>query len=62
MTATESTIYLLTCFDVDGNETERLVSAESRAAGLSHAVKLNKASPVDVARVLGAGGKVEQAE
>ena len=62
MPATEKTIYLLTCIDVDGKETERLVEAESRAAGLAHVAKLNKASPADVARVLGAGGKVEQAE
>jgi len=62
MTATELSIYLLTTFDAEGKETERLVSAASRAAGLAHVAKLNKASPQDVARVLGAGGKIEQAE
>ena len=60
--ATEKTIFLLTCFDAEGAETERLVFAESRSAGLAHVAKLNKASPADVARVLGAGGKVEEAE
>ncbi len=59
---TESTLYLLTCFDAEGKESERLVSAASRAAGLAHVAKLNKASPADVARVLGAGGKVEEAQ
>lgn len=61
MPATEKTIFLLTCFDSEGTETERLVEAESRNAGLAHVAKLNKASPADVARVLQAGGKVEQA-
>ena len=61
MTATEKVIYLLTCFDAESKETERLVEAESRAAGLAHVAKLNKASPQDVARVLGAGGRIEEA-
>jgi hypothetical protein len=54
-------IYLITCFDAEGFETERLVNAESRAAATKHAMRLNKASAADVARVLGAGGKVEEA-
>lgn len=61
MTATEKSIYLLTCFDADGKETERLVNAESRNAATHHAMRVNKASAADVARVLGAGGKVEEA-
>ena len=56
------TIFLLTCFDAEGAETERLVNAESRSAGLAHVARLNKASPADVARVLQAGGRVETAE
>lgn len=62
MPTTEKVLYLLTCFDTEGKESERLVEAESRAAGLAHVAKLNKASPSDVARVLGAGGKVEEAK
>lgn len=54
-------IYLLTCFDAEGKESERLVEAETRAKATGHALKLNKASAGDVARVLGSGGKVEQA-
>ena len=61
MPATEKTIFLLTCFDAEGKETERLVEATSRHAATGHAVKVNKASAADVARVLGAGGQVEQA-
>lgn len=59
--STEKTLYLLTCFDTKGDETERLVEADSRNKAMSHVAKLNKASAADVARVLGAGGKVEQA-
>jgi len=55
-------IYLITQFDAEGEETERLVNAESRSKAAGHVVKLNKASPADVARVLGAGGKVEEAK
>ena len=57
-----SDIYLITQFDADNAETERLVNAESRSAALKHVARLNKASPADVARVLGAGGKVEEAQ
>ena len=60
--SSEKTIFLLTCFDSEGNESERLVSAESRSAGLAHVAKLNKASPADVARVMQAGGKIEEAQ
>jgi hypothetical protein len=62
MTATELSIFLLTCFDAEGKETERLVEAESRAAAVNHGLKVNKASAADVARVMGAGGKIEKAE
>lgn len=57
MTATELSIFLLTTFDSEGKETERLVSAAT-----AHAVKVNKASAGDVARVMQAGGKIESAE
>ena len=62
MTTTEKTLYLLTCFDAAGKETERLVSAASRSKAVGHALKVNKASAADVARVLGAGSKVEAAQ
>lgn len=62
MTTNEKTIFLLTCFDADGKETERLVSAETRNKAAAHAVKVNKASAADTARVLTAGGKIEEAE
>ena len=60
--AAEQTIFLLTCFDAAGKETERLVSAETRNAAIYHVAKLNKASASDVARVMSAGGKIEQAQ
>ena len=62
MAKNESAIYLLTCFDAEGKETERLVEAATRAAAVKHALQCNKASAADVARVLGAGGKVEEAK
>lgn len=58
----EKTLFLLTCFDGEGKETERLVSAWTRHAAHDHAVKVNKASAADVARVLGAGSKIEDAQ
>jgi len=61
MAKNEQAIYLATCFDAEGKETERLVNAASRSAATKHVVALNKASAADVARVLGAGGKVEEA-
>ena len=59
---TESTIFLLTCFDAEGKETERLVESTTRHGAMHHVARLNKASAADVARVLGAGGKVESAQ
>lgn len=53
-------IFLLTCFDAEGKESERLVKAESRSKATAHALKVNKASADDVARVLGAGGAMEE--
>ena len=61
MPTTEKALYLLTCFDAEGKETERLVSAESAHKARQHVVRLNKASASDVARVMAAGGKVEEA-
>ena len=58
----DNTIFLLTCFDADGKETERLVSAATRIKAACHAVRVNKASADDVARVMAAGGTVESAE
>ena len=59
MPKAEQAIYLITEFDVANKETERLVSAESRSKALGHVVRLNKASAADVARVMAAGGTVE---
>lgn len=61
MTATERTIFLLTYFDEEGGEKERLVEAPTRAAAVKHALQVNKAGAADVARVLGANGTVEKA-
>lgn len=61
MATVETTIYLLTTFDADGKEAERLVESDTRHAAQNHALRINKASAADVARVLGAGGKVEEA-
>jgi hypothetical protein len=60
MTATELSIFLLTTFDAEGKEAERLVKAETAHAARATAVHVCKASATDVARVLGAGGKVEE--
>lgn len=62
MTTNEKTIFLATCFAADGKETERLVEATARGKAVQYVVGINKASAADVARVLGAGGKVESAE
>lgn len=59
--ADEKTIYLLVITDTDGQETERLVSAAKPTDAMRHALGVRRANPQDVARVLGAGGKVEQA-
>ncbi len=58
----DTTIYLLTLTDAEGEETERLVTAEKPTQAMGHAIGVRRAKPEDVARVLGAGGKVEQAE
>lgn len=57
----EKDIFLITTFATDGKEAERLVEAETRNQAVHHALRINKASSQDVARVLQAGGKVEQA-
>lgn len=58
----ENALYLITIFgELEQKDTERLVSAPSRAKAAQHAFGVNKASPADVARVLQAGGKIEQA-
>ena len=62
MPKNESAIYLITQFDSDNKEGERLVKAESRAAALKHVVRLNKASAQDVARCMAAGASVEEAQ
>jgi len=62
MPTTENALYLLTTFDANGAETERLVSAASAHIARQHALRLNKASAADVARVLQAGGAVEEAK
>ena len=58
----EKTIFLATTFDAAGKEAERLVEAESRSAAVQHCVRINKASAADVARVMNASGKVEEAK
>ena len=60
MPKAESAIYLITEFPASGDENERLVSAESRTKAIGHCVRLNKASAADVARVMAAGGQVEE--
>ena len=58
----DKSIFLITQFAADGTEAERLVEAATRNAALHHCIALNKASAADVARVLGADGKVEKVE
>ena len=61
MTATEKTITLATFFDKDGKSVERLIKASSVNAAKKHVFHICKASADDVARVLGAGGRIEEA-
>lgn len=63
MADTEKTLFLITEFGhfSPKDDKERLVSATTRAKAVQHVIGVNKASPADVARVLGAGGKVEEA-
>ena len=56
----EKTIWLVTVFNADGTEKERLVRAETRGKALAHVAVVNKAGAHNVADVLGKGGKVEE--
>lgn len=62
MPTADKTLYLVTLIDQSEQQRdqERLVNATTRNAALKHVVGLNKASPADVARVMAAGGKVEE--
>lgn len=55
-------IFLITTFDAEGKENERLVRAESAHAARTHALRVNKASASDVARVMDTGAKIEDAK
>ena len=61
----DKTLFLITLFCAPGTggdpETERLVNADSRSKAAQHVMAVNKAAPADVARVLSAGGTVEEA-
>ena len=57
-----NTLFLLTLTAADGTKTERIIEADSRKQAIAHALEAERASPADVARVLGAGGKVEKVE
>lgn len=57
----EKTIYLLTITDADGKESERLACASKPSQAMRHAIGVRRAKPEDVARVMGAGGKIEEA-
>ena len=61
MTDTKGDIYLATYTDAAGKETERLIRAEKRSAAQNHVLHLCKANAQNVADVLGAGGKIEEA-
>ena len=65
MPKNESALYLLTCYGVveDGEQTqiERLVKAAKPTEAMRHAVGVKKATPEDVARVMQAGGRIEEA-
>ena len=56
----ERTIFLVTVFNADGTETERLVNAETRGKAIAHVAVVNKASAANVADVMAKGGKVEE--
>ena len=58
----EKTIYLVTVFNSDGTEKERLVRSKTRGKALAHVAVINKAGPQNVADVLGAGGKIEETD
>jgi len=59
----EKQIYLMTIFGQgDKPDTERLVRAASRGKAAQHVVGINKATPAEVARLMSAGIKVEDAQ
>ncbi len=59
---TENPIYILNCTDAEGKESERLVRAAKPTAAMGHVVGVRRAKPDDVARVMQAGGTIEEAE
>ncbi len=58
----DNAIFLLISTDAEGNESERLVSASKPTEAMRHVLGVRRAKPEDVARVMGAGGKIEVAE
>lgn len=61
MPKTANAIFLLTYTDAEGVEHERLVRAAKPTAAMRHAVGVRRASTEDVARIVGAGAKIEEA-
>jgi hypothetical protein len=57
----ESFIYLATCYDAAQKETERLIKATKPTKAMRTVVGVRRATPEDVARIIGAGGKIEDA-
>lgn len=54
-------LFLVSIYNADGTETERLIRANSAHAARSHVMHACKANADNVADVLGKGGKIEQA-
>ena len=59
---TDTSIFLLTYTDSEGKTAERLMQAMKPTSAMREVIGVQRAKPEDVARVLGAGGKVEQVE
>ena len=57
----KTALFLLTYTDAEGKEAERLVRAAKPTAVMRHAVGVRRATPEDAARIVGAGGKIEEA-
>lgn len=57
----ERTIYLVSIKAADGSIKERLVESGGKREARDHVTVVDVATAADVARILGAGGKVEMA-
>ena len=58
----QKTLWIITVINRDGTQDERLVNEHKRGDALSAIATVKRANPFDVARILAAGGKIEDCE